>query len=88
MTDAILVLNAGSSSLKFAMFERRHGLPLLVKGSISALHDKPRLKVSTALDQPPTEVTLGKGSIDSQATLEFILRDIGERGLPQKITNV
>lgn len=88
MTDAILVLNAGSSSLKFAMFERRHGLPLLVKGSVSSLHDKPRLKVSTALDQPPTEVTLGKGSIDSQATLEFILRDIGERGLPQKITNV
>lgn len=48
MTDALLVLNAGSSSLKFAAFELRDRLPPLVKGGVSSLADKPLLKVWTA----------------------------------------
>ena len=37
MTDAILVLNGGSSSLKFAVFEGRDELPLLLRGNVSSL---------------------------------------------------
>ncbi len=37
MTDAILVLNGGSSSLKFAAFHGRGELHLLVRGSVSSI---------------------------------------------------
>jgi acetate kinase len=47
----ILVLNAGSSSLKFAVFDG--GLGVLVKGQVSGIGSKPRLEVE---GQPPREV--------------------------------
>ena len=45
MIDAILVLNAGSSSLKFAVYSLEAGLPLRLKGAVSRLRQAPRLVV-------------------------------------------
>ena len=45
MADAILVLNAGSSSVKFSVFLARVGaLELLLRGQIEALFTKPRFE--------------------------------------------
>lgn len=45
MTGAVLVLNAGSSSLKFAVYGGDHDLPLRLKGALSRLRHAPRLRV-------------------------------------------
>lgn len=44
MTGSILVLNGGSSSLKFAVYEAQPELRLLLKGSVANLATSPRLK--------------------------------------------
>ncbi len=48
MTDAILVLNAGSSSLKFQVFDRRGGLAMRLRGQISSIGTKPRFTARNA----------------------------------------
>ncbi|HWK66214.1 MAG TPA: acetate/propionate family kinase [Rhizobiaceae bacterium] len=62
MTDALLVLNAGSSSLKFAVLELHDQLPMLAKGGVSSLADKPILKVRLA-DGQTVETELGSGPL-------------------------
>ena len=43
MNDAILVLNAGSSSIKFSVFaERRDGLTLVAGGQMASIHTEPK----------------------------------------------
>jgi acetate kinase len=43
VSDAIAVLNAGSSSLKFSLFaERGNALELTVRGQVEGLHTAPR----------------------------------------------
>lgn len=46
MRPAILTLNAGSSSLKFAVFEDSEVLPALLRGEIENIENKPSLKVT------------------------------------------
>jgi acetate kinase len=75
MTDAILVLNAGSSSLKFAVFERRDQLPLLAKGGVSSLPDKPSLKVWSA-GASKIERALGDGPLDIRAAVARVVEEI------------
>lgn len=49
MTDAILVLNAGSSSIKFSVFEARDGkLEPGVRGQAEGLYTKPRFVAKSA----------------------------------------
>ncbi|MDO9221809.1 MAG: hypothetical protein Q7T90_12345, partial [Thiobacillus sp.] len=46
MDTAFLILNAGSSSLKFAIYELEAGTPLLLSGQVSGLGGTPHLKVN------------------------------------------
>ena len=49
MSDAILVVNAGSSSIKFSVFlERGEALDLLLGGQIESLYTAPRFKARDA----------------------------------------
>jgi len=49
MTDVVLVLNAGSSSLKFSVFDAgERAMPLLLHGQVEGLHTSPRFKASDA----------------------------------------
>jgi acetate kinase len=49
MTDAILVLNAGSSSIKFSVFvPERSGLDLALSGQMEALYTSPRFSAKDA----------------------------------------
>ena len=75
MTDALLVLNAGSSSLKFAVFERSAELPLLAKGGVSSLPDKPFLKVWSA-GAGKVERALGSGPLDVRAAVGRVVDEI------------
>lgn len=54
MTDVILALNAGSTSLKFSLFATRGGtdtLALLSRGAVEGLEGQPRFLVSDATGQ-------------------------------------
>jgi len=47
VTDAIVTLNAGSSSLKFALYEKEdEGLRLMAKGQIEGLPDAPHMRAT------------------------------------------
>ena len=49
MSDVILVVNAGSSSIKFSVFvEQGEALDLLLNGQIEGLYTEPRFKVKDA----------------------------------------
>lgn len=49
MADVILVLNAGSSSIKFSLFDAgSEALPLLLRGQIEGLYTTPRFAVKDA----------------------------------------
>jgi len=49
MTDAILVLNAGSSSIKFSVFIAKQGEPeLSFNGQVEGLYTSPRFVAKTA----------------------------------------
>lgn len=86
MTAAILVLNAGSSSLKFAMYERRESLPLILRGSVSSLSAHPRLRLSTG--KAAEERSLGRKSLEIGAAIEVVAAEIGERGSGHSVAAV
>jgi acetate kinase len=88
MADAILVLNAGSSSLKFAVFERLAELPVLMRGSFTSLQRKPRMSVSVAEDEQPTRTDLPDGTIGTEEALELILAEVERNGLLQSVSAV
>lgn len=75
MTDALLVLNAGSSSLKFAVFGAVDDLPLLAKGGVSSLPDKPSMKVWSA-GAGKIERTLGDGPLDIRTAVGRVVEEI------------
>ncbi len=74
MSDVILVLNAGSSSLKFCLFEADGALPLVSRGEIDGIGVHPRFVVRDAAghvmeDAPPA------GRASSHQDLLAILLD-------------
>ena len=59
MSDAIIVLNAGSSSLKFSIYDTAHpDLNLVARGQIEGLGISPRFKAKDQQGQVLTEATL------------------------------
>jgi acetate kinase len=87
MTGTILVLNAGSSSLKFALYGGAAGLPLLLKGSISRLAHAPRLKIKSA-GQDDSDNPIGSAPMTVTAALGHVLRELDERRLTDDISAV
>lgn len=75
MRDALLVLNAGSSSLKFAVFGRQRKLPLLAKGGVSSLSDHPSLKIWLA-DGETVATQLGAGPLDIREAVGRVVQEI------------
>lgn len=63
MSDAILVLNAGSSSIKFLLFAERNGkLDPAVRGQIEGLYTAPRFTARGADGKPLAEKSWGDGA--------------------------
>ena len=62
VNDAILVLNAGSSSIKFLLFAERNGaLDPVVRGQIEGMHTAPRFAARGADGAPLAEKSWGEG---------------------------
>ena len=63
MPDAIAVLNAGSSSLKFSLFAATEGeLTLIARGQAEGLYTSPRFVAKNAVDRVLNERTWGEGT--------------------------
>lgn len=88
MSDAILVLNGGSSSLKFAVFQGRDDLPLLVRGSVSSIGQRPRLHVSPTATTPSFDRSLGDEPISIGKAFEAVASHLEDRGLLRRVGRV
>ncbi|MER9329887.1 acetate/propionate family kinase [Mesorhizobium sp. M0488] len=88
MTDAILVLNGGSSSLKFAVFEARDGLPLLLRGNIASLGGHPQLHAEAVGDRPEILKSLGEKPIGIGEAFTSVVSLLADRDLLRRIDRV
>jgi acetate kinase len=87
MTDVILVLN-GSSSLKFAAFQGRNELHLLVRGSVSSIGERPRLHAAPTATTPPFDRSLGEQPISIDKAFEAVASHLADRGLLRRVRRV
>ena len=78
MADAILVLNAGSSSLKFEVFLLGDALTRAEEGVVEELHDHPRATIRDASGAVVTQRTWDAG-IDHAGALAFLLEWLDAR---------
>ncbi|MDX8443557.1 acetate/propionate family kinase [Mesorhizobium australafricanum] len=88
MTDAILVLNGGSSSLKFAVFQRGDELHLLVRGGVSSIGLRPRLHVAPAATTPALDRSLGEQPISIGKAFEAVASYLADRDLLRRVRRV
>ncbi|TIN21709.1 MAG: acetate kinase, partial [Mesorhizobium sp.] len=88
MTDAILVLNGGSSSLKFAVFDASAELAVLLRGNISSLGQHPRLHVAAAAGSPEIDSRLGDAPIDVAKAFATVASLLADRDLLRRIDRV
>lgn len=85
MTDAILILNAGSSSLKFSVFRDCEPPELLLRGELQALQTEPQFIARNASKEVVGERTWTPGStLTHQDAIEFLL-DWGQRSQHDKL---
>lgn len=61
----LLTLNAGSSSLKFAIYALSADLPLQLSGQVSGLGARPRLRISAGAEAPVDEDWPGTSGMDA-----------------------
>ena len=69
----LAVINAGSSSIKFALFEDRAELPILFRGQVEKLGVAPRLVVKGADDQQLLEQSWPADALDHASATNVIL---------------
>lgn len=73
MSDVILVVNAGSSSIKFSVFvERGEALDLLMNGQIEGLYTEPRFKVKDATGAVAGERQWGSEKLGHDGAVAFL----------------
>jgi polyphosphate kinase 2 len=71
--DRIAVINAGSSSIKFALFEEDDGQRLLFRGQIENIGVEPRLSVEGADGDKLAEHRWGASELDHKSATKIIL---------------
>jgi acetate kinase len=87
MNDALLVLNAGSSSLKFSVFGCEPALPELLAGSISDLGHGPRLTLRGP-GQAPASRDLVKGAMSASDAVDAALGALEDRQVLRRLRAV
>jgi acetate kinase len=78
--STIAVINAGSSSLKFAVFQEASTLSLLLRGQIEGIGATPRAKLSDAGGKLLVEESFKDKNFDHAAATQAMMR-IGAQGL-------
>ncbi|HEX3381195.1 MAG TPA: acetate/propionate family kinase [Paraburkholderia sp.] len=81
MAEVILVLNAGSSSLKFSVFDAQHAqLELILRGQIEALYTSPRFR-ATDRDGAASSHEWGDGfQLGHEGAIEYLAAFLREHG--------
>jgi len=75
MADALLVLNAGSSSLKFSVFRIGDPPDLLLRGQLDRLMGRPRFVARDAAGASVGEHEWAGGTqLDHQGAIEFLFQ--------------
>lgn len=74
MSERIAVINAGSSSIKFALFEEGTSERLLFRGQVENIGSKPRLWVDNANSDRIAEEEWGASGLDHSAATMVILQ--------------
>jgi acetate kinase len=90
MADAIAVLNAGSSSLKFSLYaETPQDLVLVARGQAEALHTSPRFVAKDAAGAVLDEKSWGEGvSLGHAGALEHLVAFLRERMSEHRLAGV
>src|SRR5262249_1094741 len=90
MAEAILVLNAGSSSLKFSVFlTADSGLELWLRGQAEALQTAPRFTAEDAAGKSIAERTWEKGeALGHEAALAHLVEFLRTHGAGHRVTAV
>ncbi len=79
MSDAILVLNAGSSSLKFSAFAAGNGGALLARGQVEGMTAAPRFVFQGARGETLVDRPLSGAALDHEASLGIVLDECRTR---------
>src|SRR4051812_32323048 len=79
MTSVVAVLNAGSSSIKFAVFGAEKGLPLLLRRQIEAIGVAPRLTVKGPDGTVVETLAFDARGFDHDAGTRIIIAEVRER---------
>jgi acetate kinase len=79
MSDAILVLNSGSSSLKFSVFCEGKEPQLVMRGQVEELLSRPRFTARNAVEQIIGDKQWGEEKLGHSAAVEFLF-DWGQSG--------
>ena len=88
VNERLLVLNAGSSSLKFAIYERVPELPLLLIGSVSRLgSQEPRLKIWVQRGEE-LERRLQRGPMEPRNAVEEVFNELRQCGMLNAVSAV
>jgi acetate kinase len=74
MVDCVAVLNAGSSSIKFAIHRAEPDLGLMFRGQVEQIGSTPRLKVLDASRNIVVERSWPANALDHRAATEEIIR--------------
>ena len=74
MTDAILVLNAGSSSLKISVFGDEKSLLPVMRGQVADLFTRPRFLAHNAQGETIGEKEWGKARLGHAGAIEFLFQ--------------
>jgi acetate kinase len=95
VTEAVLTINAGSSSIKFALFERREPLSAqaALRGELDGIGAQPRLKAKDARGAVLAELTFAElaglaAEEQHRRTLDFLVRWLDEHDAGWKIASV
>jgi acetate kinase len=79
MTQVVAVLNAGSSSIKFAVRGTGSGLPLLLRGQVEAIGVEPKLTVKDPDGAVLASRAFDKAGFDHDAGTRTIIAEVRER---------
>lgn len=89
MTAAILTINAGSSSVKFAIFTRDENPKFMLKGSVTGIGSNAYLEINSADDVTLEEVHLQEHQVrDPSEALDEILNAIAKHAPSAEISAV
>ena len=73
MGSCVAVINAGSSSIKFALYDAGHHVDLLFRGQVEGIGVKPHLKITDAKGASVAERTWPADALDHEAATREIL---------------